>query len=109
VYRGRFDAREHWDPQSRRGVANDSRTFYNGNNQVRVNGAPNNTQGFRIEGMDATNSNNPNITGAPRPTSMPFRKWLSRPATMPRSTDKWAAVCSFHDEIRKQPTPWLGL
>ena len=84
-------------------------TFYNGNNQVRVNGAPNNTQGFRIDGMDATNSNNPNITGAPRPTSMPFRKWLSRPATMPRSTDKWAAVCSFHDEIRKQPTPWLGL
>jgi hypothetical protein len=42
-------------------------TFYNGNNQVRINGAPNNTQGFRIEGMDATNSNNPNITGGTAP------------------------------------------
>ena len=42
-------------------------TFYNGNNQVRVNGAPNNTQGFQIEGMEATNSNNPNITGGTAP------------------------------------------
>ena len=42
-------------------------TFYNGNNQVRINGAPNNTQGFRIEGIDATNSNNPNITGGTAP------------------------------------------
>jgi hypothetical protein len=43
-------------------------TYYAGNNQVRINGAPNNTQGFRIEGMDATNSNNPNITGGTQPS-----------------------------------------
>ncbi len=42
-------------------------TYYAGNNQLRVNGAPNNTQGFRVEGMDATNSNNPNITGGTAP------------------------------------------
>ncbi|HXP86613.1 MAG TPA: TonB-dependent receptor [Bryobacteraceae bacterium] len=39
-------------------------TFYSGNSQVRINGVPNNTQGIQIEGMDATNGNNPNITGA---------------------------------------------
>src|SRR5579864_7614630 len=43
-------------------------TYYAGNNQVRINGTPSNTQGIRIEGMDATNSNNPNITGGTQPS-----------------------------------------
>jgi len=43
-------------------------TYFAGNNQVRINGTPSNTQGIRIEGMDATNSNNPNITGGTQPS-----------------------------------------
>lgn len=42
--------------------------YYQPNQDIRVNGAPNNTQGIRIEGMDSTNSNSPGITAATQPS-----------------------------------------
>ena len=43
-------------------------TMWQANNQVRVNGAPNNTQSFRIEGQDASNSGTPGVPAQTQPS-----------------------------------------
>src|SRR5215469_4526323 len=43
-------------------------TMWQANSQVRVNGAPNNTQSFRIEGQDASNSGTPGVPAQTQPS-----------------------------------------
>ncbi|PYS36761.1 MAG: hypothetical protein DMG14_23760, partial [Acidobacteria bacterium] len=42
--------------------------YYSGGNQIRINGAPSNTQSILVEGMDASNSNATAITGGSSPS-----------------------------------------
>jgi len=43
-------------------------TMWQANSQVRVNGAPNNTQSFRIEGQDASNTGTPGVQAQTQPS-----------------------------------------
>lgn len=43
-------------------------TMWQANAQVRVNGAPNNTQSFRIEGQDASNTGTPGVQAQTQPS-----------------------------------------
>jgi hypothetical protein len=43
-------------------------TFYIANSEVRVNGAPDNTQSFRIEGQDASNTGTPGVAAQTQPS-----------------------------------------
>jgi len=43
-------------------------TMWQANAQVRVNGAPNNTQSFRIEGQDASNTGTPGVPAQTQPS-----------------------------------------
>src|SRR5215469_16505749 len=43
-------------------------TMWQANSQVRVNGAPNNTQSFRIEGQDASNTGTPGVGAQTQPS-----------------------------------------
>ncbi len=43
-------------------------TFFIANAEVRVNGAPDNTQSFRIEGQDASNSGTPGVAAQTQPS-----------------------------------------
>jgi hypothetical protein len=43
-------------------------TMWQANAQVRVNGTPNNTQSFRIEGQDASNSGTPGVAAQTQPS-----------------------------------------
>ncbi len=43
-------------------------TFYIANSEVRINGAPDNTQSFRIEGQDASNTGTPGVAAQTQPS-----------------------------------------
>lgn len=43
-------------------------TFYIANAEVRINGAPDNTQSFRIEGQDASNTGTPGVAAQTQPS-----------------------------------------
>ena len=43
-------------------------TYWNPNSQLRVNGTPNNTQSFRIEGQDASNTGTPGVAAQTQPS-----------------------------------------
>jgi hypothetical protein len=43
-------------------------TMWQANSEVRVNGAPNNTQSFRIEGQDASNTGTPGVQAQTQPS-----------------------------------------
>ncbi len=43
-------------------------TFFIANSEVRVNGAPDNTQSFRIEGQDASNTGTPGVAAQTQPS-----------------------------------------
>jgi hypothetical protein len=43
-------------------------TYYSPNAEVRINGTPDNTQAYRIDGMDASNSGTPGVAGQNAPS-----------------------------------------
>jgi len=69
-------------------------TMWQANSQVRVNGAPNNTQSFRIEGRMLRIRARRAFRRRRNRASMRSKNSPSRPAITRRNTDRWAAACS---------------
>ena len=69
--------------------------FWTANANLQVNGAPANTQSYRIEGQEAMNTGTPGTVGQNQPSVDAIQEWRYKPVTFPPNSARSEAECSI--------------